>query len=392
MTRYTKACRRSFEVLVRVRQVLLVLALMALAACAHVPGSPGFAGSSAGAQQPGGDLRNTTVKQQLDQALRPRGWLPIGFGRGTTTTDADAFYLNFLALKRDGDSVIVPQLTVLSSAAAATQGTAAITTIREFNCSNRTWRVVEAQGFDDRMATAKSKQTSAPMPTALPIPSGTIVQTVYTAMCEGSSSGTGVVVANGRVLTNSHVVDRCRKLEASFAGTKYASRITAQDKGADLALLEVTGLPDASALPVRRAPISGEAVTVAGFPLSAVLGNDMNVQIGIVNSLAGINNNIAHFQVSATMQPGNSGGPVLDKTGNLLGLSVAKLSADASARLNANNVNFAIKPQIIRLFLSTNQVVISEADAGERLETEQVAERAKKVTVKVECSQRIAGI
>lgn len=371
-----------------------------LAACAQAPGAAGGAGgagtSAAGASGAAAaigraDLREPGVKQQLDQALRPRGWVPIGSARAATGVEPDFYYLNALAVRRTGDTVRVPQLSIFSASNASAQRSTAVATLREYDCPNKTWRIVEAQGFLDRLATIKSSQTPAVVTGVQPIQPNTVVNLVYTALCEGKGSGTGVIVAGGRVLTNSHVVDRCRKLETSFESSRYETKIIAQDKAADLALLEVANLPRASALSLRRTAVSGESVTVAGFPLASVLANDMNVQIGIVNSLAGIGNNMSQFQVSATMQPGNSGGPVLDKSANLLGLAVAKLSTSASTMLNANNVNFAIKPEILRLFLSTNQITVREVDSGARLETEQVAERARQVTVKIDCSQRIAG-
>ncbi len=128
---------------------------------------------------------------------------------------------------------------------------------------------------------------------------------------------------------------------------------------------------------------------VAGFPLAGLLGNDIVVTTGIVNSLAGIGNDPGQIQVSAPVQPGNSGGPLLDKSGNLGGLVVSKLIALRTAAGGiggdiAQNVNFAIKPEVVRLFLDVNGLTMRAADPGVRLETEDLAVRARDVTVVIE--------
>ena len=183
----------------------------------------------------------------------------------------------------------------------------------------------------------------------------------------------------------------CTQLQVVQDGQRHAARSIAQDSRNDLALLEAAPVAPRGrgALALRRTPITGESIMVAGFPLAGLLGNDIIVTTGIVNSLAGIGNDPGQIQVSAPVQPGNSGGPLLDKSGNLVGLVVSKLNALRTAATIggdiAQNVNFAIKPEVVRLFLDVNGMTMRAVDAGVRLETEDLAVRARDVTVKIEC-------
>ena len=111
----------------------------------------------------------------------------------------------------------------------------------------------------------------------------------------------------------------------------------------------------------------------------------------MVNALGGLNNHPGQFQMSAPLQPGNSGGPVLDKSGQVLGLVVARSSSLFNARYNATAVNFAIRPEVIRPFLSTQGIAFRDAPPGPRLETEDIADQARAFTVKIDCFDRMLG-
>ena len=127
---------------------------------------------------------------------------------------------------------------------------------------------------------------------------------------------------------------------------------------------------------------------VAGYPLSGLLSSDMIVTDGIVNALSGISNDSSLLQISAPVQPGNSGGPLIDKSGALLGVVVSKLNALRAAASTGDlpqNVNFAIKPEVLRLFLESENLSVNAVDGGARLETEVLAERARGFTLKIEC-------
>jgi S1-C subfamily serine protease len=177
------------------------------------------------------------------------------------------------------------------------------------------------------------------------------------------STGTGFVVASGRALTNQHVIEGCRGgVQIRTAGGRdVGARVVASDRARDLALLEVpteVGPP----LPFRREGSNvrrGEGVVTYGFPLSGILSSGPTLTTGEVSALAGLGDDARQFQISAPVQPGNSGGPLLDMSGNVVGVIVSKLNAQRVAQRTGDipqNVNFAVKGTEAVDFLRRNGV------------------------------------
>ncbi len=164
-----------------------------------------------------------------------------------------------------------------------------------------------------------------------------------------ASSGTGFVVADGRLVTNNHVVEGCGRMVArNAAGTEQAAPVLATDRQRDLALLSIPTslgppLTFRSQPDVRR----GETVVTFGFPLFGLLSNGPTLTTGDISALSGLRDNQINYQISAPVQPGNSGGPLLDNSGNVVGIVVAKLNAARIAEMTdgdiPQNVNFAVK-------------------------------------------------
>ena len=166
------------------------------------------------------------------------------------------------------------------------------------------------------------------------------------------STGSGFYVsAAGDFLTNHHVVEGCERVEVVVSSRKRLAEVIARDEDIDLALLKTQG-PSAAIALASEAPELGEAVVVLGYPLSGVLGDDLRVTTGVVSSLSGIGSDRRYMQISASVQPGNSGGPVLDPRGTVAAVVVAKLAA----RFKAENVNFGIRAPLLRSFLEIHGV------------------------------------
>jgi S1-C subfamily serine protease len=109
------------------------------------------------------------------------------------------------------------------------------------------------------------------------------------------------------------------------------------------------GLPALFILPLRASARLGEEIVVYGFPLAGLLASSGNVTTGNITALAGLGDDIRFLQISAPVQPGNSGGPVLDRNGNIVGIVVSKLDAIKTAIATQDipqNVNFAIKLRV----------------------------------------------
>ncbi len=98
----------------------------------------------------------------------------------------------------------------------------------------------------------------------------------------------------------------------------------------------------------------GEDIVVYGFPLPGVLSSGGNVSTGNVTALTGLGDDSRFLQISAPVQPGNGGGPLLDRSGNVVGVVVSKLNALSVASATGDvpqNVNFAIKASVALAFL-----------------------------------------
>jgi len=203
------------------------------------------------------------------------------------------------------------------------------------------------------------------------------------------SSGTGFVVAPDRVLTNQHVVDGCDRIIARTPDGRWlaATPPAAVDTALDLAVLTIPGNPG-PVLPFRAAPAvrRGEDVIAYGFPLAGLLSADAKLTRGVINALGGIRNDPNNFQISAEVQPGNSGGPLLDMQGHVVGVVVSKL--DSRRVQNVDNVNFAVKGEAAQGFLRRANVPFRTAESrGADRSAADVGDVAGRSTVMLRCER-----
>jgi TPR repeat protein len=202
--------------------------------------------------------------------------------------------------------------------------------------------------------------------------------------------GTGFFVTHdGQVLTNAHVVEGCIQLHVRLRGQVAVAQLVARDVQNDLALIKVEMRP-ADAARFRLSVHQGEDVTVYGFPLPGLLSSGGNVTAGNVAALSGVADDSRFLQISSPVQPGNSGGPVFDQSGNVVGIVVGKLDAlkivDATSDI-PQNVNFAIKSSVLANFLESNSIAYASGTTGDHLSTADIAEHAKTFTVEIECQK-----
>ena len=165
-------------------------------------------------------------------------------------------------------------------------------------------------------------------------------------------SGSGFAVARNMVVTNNHVVRGCTRVQVAHGDASYEARVVATDRRSDLAALEVA---EGGLLPLELADGPrelGEAVTVLGYPLANVLGSDLRVATGIVSGLSGVGGDPKVLQISAPVQPGNSGGPVLDDQGRVAAVVVTRMDL----RMNTENVSFAVRAPVLREFLGAHAI------------------------------------
>ncbi|HYF09930.1 MAG TPA: trypsin-like peptidase domain-containing protein [Acetobacteraceae bacterium] len=207
------------------------------------------------------------------------------------------------------------------------------------------------------------------------------------------SSGTGFVVAQDRVMTNHHVVDGCSRIlvRTHDGRTLEATPPARVDARRDLALLTVPGDPGPALTFRSNAARRGEGVVTYGFPLAGLLSSGPTLTTGEISALSGLGDNQQQYQISAPVQPGNSGGPLLDRHGHVVGVIVSKLNAARVAQHTGDipqNVNFAVKGSEAVDFLRRTgvQPQMAESRGAERSAAE-IGELAHRSTVFVRCER-----
>ncbi len=207
---------------------------------------------------------------------------------------------------------------------------------------------------------------------------------------EADSSGTGFWVnREGYVLTNEHVVDGCKNLSVAGPHGSIRVSVVALDKRNDLAVLG-PAIPIGSLLPFSESPRLklGQNIIALGYPLQGLLASSMSLTTGTVSALAGVQDDTRMIQITAPVQPGNSGGPLLDQSGNVVGVVSSKLNSLKASKLLGDvtqNVNFAIKASVVRTFLDSTGVAYVTRPSKTPAETTAIAEMAKNAVVFIEC-------
>jgi S1-C subfamily serine protease len=207
-----------------------------------------------------------------------------------------------------------------------------------------------------------------------------------------SPSGSGFAInAEGWVLTAQQVVQGCSSVSVFDAAKSLRhATVVASDPAAGLALLKCDrGFTAAARFREGSGARVGESVTALGFPLPGVQAGEAGVFSGTVSALSGLRNNSSQLQISAPVQAGNSGGPVLDTSGNVIGVVVPWFDAIKFAGVAADipqDANFAIKGEFAQIFLQAQGTEFQAAPSGASLPKDEIADRARAFTVRVECT------
>jgi len=162
------------------------------------------------------------------------------------------------------------------------------------------------------------------------------------------SSGTGVIVSSdGLVVTAAHVVDGSSRIEVVTSTGKRPATVVETDPKNDLAILRVggAGYQAAPLIPSRDIKL-GQSVFTIGFPNTDIQGASPKFTKGEISSISGIRDEPTQWQISVPVQNGNSGSPLFDESGNVVGIVVSKLNAFETAKQTGDliqNVNYAVK-------------------------------------------------
>jgi S1-C subfamily serine protease len=178
------------------------------------------------------------------------------------------------------------------------------------------------------------------------------------------ASGTGFFVnKSGHIVTNFHVISGCNQMRSG----ENELKVIAEDPRNDLAILKTTNSPKTYFKLSGKKPQILEPIIAAGYPFGDALSSSIKVTKGIISSLVGLENNANELQIDAALQPGNSGGPIINEAGNLVAVAVARL--DASFALEnfgvlPENTNFGIKVSALRSLLDARSVKYEEASGS----------------------------
>jgi len=203
-----------------------------------------------------------------------------------------------------------------------------------------------------------------------------------------SGSGSGFFVdEEGMVLTAAHVVADCVHVEMQHKGELMAGEVKHSSQLLDLAVIK-TGFANSTygALSTDTKPVLGKQVFVTGYPLAGILSDYPSLTVGNVSSIGGLKGATGTFQFSAPIQPGNSGGAIVDYKGNVVGLVSSSLNQAMMLEkvgTVSQNVNFGIQPVLIQKFLQHHNVVYQPTKRNN--DFEQASADAVEYTVQVLC-------
>ena len=202
-----------------------------------------------------------------------------------------------------------------------------------------------------------------------------------------ASSGSGFFVTRaGHLVTNYHVVEECDAVKVSFNAKEIQADTIAIDKFNDLAIIKGKINPS-KVFPVSREDVSLlQDIIVAGFPLGKRISALIKTHKGSVTGLAGIGDNYSNFQTDATINHGNSGGPILTQKGNVIGVAVQLIPPD-----KAQNIFFGVKSSTLTTFAKANNVNFLPPNTRE-MSNKDLGELITEATVFLECWMTVAKI
>lgn len=244
-------------------------------------------------------------------------------------------------------------------------------------------RILGDSGPTQQGALSTPPQPSRPIasPSNIP-PSESVIQPPIAK----TSSGTAFFVTGNLLITNYHVIDGCGRIQLPAPYSK--ATLLAIDRDADLALLSSAHESSVFANVREETPRPGETILVAGYPYAGLLGQSISVTVGNVSSAKPLEKQHWVFTHTAPIQPGNSGGPIFDKRGMVIGAVQGKLDDLAIAKATGSmpqNVNFGVSSSALIAFLKKNNSYRPSRELRQNMEGDSLAAMAAKFTVLVLC-------
>lgn len=201
-------------------------------------------------------------------------------------------------------------------------------------------------------------------------------------------TGTGFFINDyGYLVSNAHVMRNCKRIDAIVNGKSIPVNLESYDDINDLAVGKVA-ITKNKYISLGKSISLAEDILVFGFPLISRLGTSIKATKGIISSLSGPSNDSSIIQFDASIQKGNSGGPIVNDKSQLVGVTVATNSVIqilADTQTIPQNINYGIKVQTLKLFLESNNVEYYDSKNKKRLQNKEIASRVSDRTFLVGC-------
>ena len=203
-----------------------------------------------------------------------------------------------------------------------------------------------------------------------------------------ASSGTGFYVSNtGHIISNHHVVEGCNTVKLTFKGKEVSADVLAVDKMNDLAILKADLTPSKVYSVATEDASLLEDIIIAGYPLGKKVSAAIKTSKGSITALAGYGDNYSEFQTDAALNQGNSGGPIMDQKGNVVGVAVANYGKQSGVE----SFNFGIKSSTLKTFANANGLKFLPPNNRD-LSNKDLGKLITEATIYLECHMTVAKI
>lgn len=203
-----------------------------------------------------------------------------------------------------------------------------------------------------------------------------------------TGTGTGFLITSKLIATNHHVIDTATEIDITFStGVTVKAKVVAQNVENDIAVLQLNSPTDIPPLQMGQSSETkqGEKIFTIGYPISDKLGSSSSkISEGIINNLTGYKNNPNEFQISVPIQPGNSGGPVFNSKGQVIGIIASSLNTESIGKGRVpQNVNFAMKAHCLYNLLNTlpGDIHLNYSQNYQELNAQQIVENYQRSVV-----------
>ena len=201
-------------------------------------------------------------------------------------------------------------------------------------------------------------------------------------------SGTGFFVSkSGHIISNHHVIEGCDATKLSFKGKEIEADVLAVDKMNDLAILKTNLIPSKVYSVATEDAALLEDIIIAGYPLGKSVSAAIKTSKGSITALAGYGDNYSEFQTDAALNQGNSGGPIMDQKGNVVGVAVANYGKQSGVE----SFNFGIKSSTLKTFANANGLKFLPPNNRD-LSNKDLGQLITEATIYLECYMTVAKI